>query len=158
MGMGIFMPSPFSEQYHEPLMFLSGTFSGRAPSWAIVEKEAYAIIVTCQRADYLLHRPGGFMLYTDHRNLRFIFNPSSVVSSVPKYTADKLQRWALLLMAYEYVTCDIAGADNVWADLLSHWGSLLPTICAVRLLPYEYSPTLNDEFQWFTMAEVLSSQ
>lgn len=82
----------FSEQHHEPLMFLSGTFSGSALSWAIVEKEAFAIAATCQRADYLLHRQGGFSLYTDHRNFRFIFNPSRVLSSVPKYTADKLQR------------------------------------------------------------------
>ncbi|OWZ04249.1 hypothetical protein PHMEG_00023876 [Phytophthora megakarya] len=148
----------FAEQHHEPLMFLSGTFSGSAKAWAIVEKEAYAIIATCQRADYLLHRPGGFTLYTDHRNLRFIFNPESVLNSVPKYTADKLQCWALLLMAYHYDICDIAGDDNVWADLLSRWGSALHKICAVRLVPYEYSPTLNEDFIWPTMMEIAQTQ
>ncbi|KAG3112217.1 hypothetical protein PI124_g10788 [Phytophthora idaei] len=135
-------------------MFLSGTFSGSAKAWAIVEKEAYAIIATCTRADYLLHRPGEFTLYTDHRNFRFIFNPSSVLTAVPKYTADKLQRWAILLMAYEYAICGISGEDNVWADLLSRWGSKLTSICAVRLVPYEYSPTLNDDFVWPTMPEI----
>jgi Chromo (CHRromatin Organisation MOdifier) domain/RNase H-like domain found in reverse transcriptase len=75
-----------------------------------------------------LHRPGGFSLYTDHRNLKYIFNPQSVVAAVPKYTADKLQRWALLLMSYEYTIQDIPGEDNVWADLLSRWGSRLTNI------------------------------
>ncbi|OWZ12211.1 hypothetical protein PHMEG_00014665 [Phytophthora megakarya] len=77
----------FSEQHHEPLIFLSGIFSGAARSWAIVVRKP----------------------------------------------------------------------DNVWADLLSRWGSILPTICAIRLVPYEYSPTLNDEFQWPTMPEGLAS-
>ncbi|OWZ18122.1 hypothetical protein PHMEG_0007837 [Phytophthora megakarya] len=149
------MTRMLSEQHHEPLMILSGTFSGSAQSWAIVEKEAYAIIATCQRADYLLHRPGRFMLYTDHRNLRFIFNPESVLNSVPKYTADKLQRKTLLLMAYHYNICDIAGDENVWADLLSRWGSALHKICAIRLVPYEYSPTLNEDFIWPTDFYVL---
>ncbi|OWZ12885.1 hypothetical protein PHMEG_00013885 [Phytophthora megakarya] len=44
-----------SEQDHEPLLMLSGTFSGSARRWAIVENEVYAIIETCRRADYLLH-------------------------------------------------------------------------------------------------------
>ncbi|GMF13375.1 unnamed protein product [Phytophthora lilii] len=89
---------PLSEQEHQPLMMLSGSFSGAAKRWAIVEKEAYAIVETCRRADFLLHRQDGFALITDHRNLRFIFDPHSVSNSVPKYTADKLHRWSLLLM------------------------------------------------------------
>ncbi len=118
-------------QNHQPLMFLSGTFTGAAGRWSIVEKEAYAIVETLVRADYLLHPAAGFNLYTDHRNLKFIFSPTSVVASVPKYTAQKLERWALLLMGYSYVIYDIPGETNVWADLLSRWGSTLPSICAV---------------------------
>ncbi|KAF0701575.1 Aste57867_7992 [Aphanomyces stellatus] len=90
-------------------MFLSGTFTGAAGRWAIVEKEAYAIVETLVRADYLLHPAAGFNLYTDHRNLKFIFSPTAVVASVPKYTAQKLERWALLLMGYSYVIHDIPG-------------------------------------------------
>ncbi|ETV79142.1 hypothetical protein H257_07229 [Aphanomyces astaci] len=68
----------FEAQSHEPLMFLSGTFTGAAGRWAIVEKEAYAIVVW---ADHLLHPAAGFNLYTDHRNLKFIINPTAVVAS-----------------------------------------------------------------------------
>ena len=74
------------------------------------------------RADYLLHRPGGFALFTDHANLKFIFNPTSVHASVPKYTAAKLDRWALLLMGYEYRIHSITGESTVTADLLSQCG------------------------------------
>jgi hypothetical protein len=83
----------FEEQDHRPLMFLRA-----AARWVIVEKEAYAIMETLQRADYLFHPVRGFSLFIDHRKLKFIFNPHSVVASVPKYTAQKLERWVLLLM------------------------------------------------------------
>jgi hypothetical protein len=82
----------FEDQHHEPLIILSGTLTGAASRWATVEKEAFALVETVKRADYLLHRPGGFMLFTDHLNLRYIFSPATVLSAVPKYTADKLQR------------------------------------------------------------------
>ncbi|KAF4128259.1 hypothetical protein GN958_ATG22560 [Phytophthora infestans] len=61
-------------------------------------------------------------------------------------------------MAYEYDICDIAGDENVYADLLSRWGSTLQKIRAIHLVPYEYSPTLNDDFQWPSTAEILQCQ
>ncbi|OWZ02136.1 LOW QUALITY PROTEIN: hypothetical protein PHMEG_00026351, partial [Phytophthora megakarya] len=128
---------PISEQGHEPLMMLSGSFSGAARRWAIVEKEAYAIVETCRRADYLLHRPDGFALFTDHRNLCYIFDPHSISSSVPKYTADKLHRWSLLLMRYQYEIHDIAGDENVPVPLWSQ---------------------LDGDFVWPTQQEIASVQ
>jgi hypothetical protein len=79
---------------------------------------------TFRRADYLLHRPTGFDLFTDRANLKYIFNPASLRAAVPKYTAAKLDLWALLLMCYEYRIIDITGEAKVWADLLSRWGSM----------------------------------
>lgn len=143
---------PSGKQEHEPLMMLSGTFSGSAQRWAIVEKEAYAIIETCRRADYLLHQPDGFALFTDHRNLRYISDPHGVLNAVPRYTADKLHRWSLLLMAYSYEIHDITGADNVWADLLSRWGSSFATVCAISRVPMPLSPQLDSAFVWPTLS------
>ena len=117
------MDVELTKQDHEPLMFLSGTFSGAAKKWSIIEKEAFAIVEACKRADYLLHGERGFRLYTDHRNLKYIFDPHSIDSTVPKYTADKLQRWSLILMGHRYTIYDIPGDSNVWADLSSRWGS-----------------------------------
>jgi hypothetical protein len=88
-------------------MFLSGSFSGASRCWPNIDKEAYALVEAVKRADLMQHRMGGFTPRTDHRNLWYIFNPRSVVSKVPKYTADKLQRWSLLLMGYEYRIVDM---------------------------------------------------
>ena len=54
---------PIEAMNHEPLMFLSGTFSGAAKRWSICEKEAYAIVETLVRADYLLHPAAGFEFF-----------------------------------------------------------------------------------------------
>ncbi|GMF60896.1 unnamed protein product [Phytophthora fragariaefolia] len=148
----------FADQHHEPLMMLSGMFSGGAKRWAIVEKEAYAIVETCKRADYLVRRPDGFSLFTDHRNLRYIFAPTTVSSAVPKYTADKLHRWSLLLMSLEYEIHDIAGDANVWADLLSRWGSAFTTVAAIRLSSLPVSPQLDDNFDWPTAEHIQAAQ
>ncbi len=51
---------PIEDQAHQPLMFLSGTFTGAAERWALIEKEAFALVETVKRADYMLHRPGAF--------------------------------------------------------------------------------------------------
>ncbi len=100
---------PIEDQAHQPLMFLSGTFTGAAERWAIIEKEAFALVESVKRTDYMLHRPRGFHLFTDHKNLRYIFNPDSVISKVPKYTADKLQRWSMLLIGYNYMIVHMFG-------------------------------------------------
>ncbi|ETV95821.1 hypothetical protein H310_10866 [Aphanomyces invadans] len=143
---------------HEPLMFLSGIFTGAASRWSIVEKEAYAIVETLVRADYLLHPSAGFNLYTDHRNLKFIFSPTAVVASVPKYTAQKLERWALLLMGYNYEIHDIPGESNVWADLLSQWGSPRKSICAITSESLLVSPLRSNSFKWPTLAAIALAQ
>ncbi|OWZ13040.1 LOW QUALITY PROTEIN: hypothetical protein PHMEG_00013706 [Phytophthora megakarya] len=67
------------------------------------EKEVYVIIETWRRADYFLHRSDRFVHFTDYQNLRYIFDPHSVSRSVPRYSADKLHRWSMLLMAYKLI-------------------------------------------------------
>ena len=52
------------------------------------------------------------------------------MASVPKYTGQKLERWALLLLGYRYEIFDIPGISNVWADILSRWGAV-KRICAL---------------------------
>ena len=64
---------PVAEQAHDALAFLSEAFKGVGLRWSSIEKEAFAIVVACKRLDYLLHCPGGFLIYTDHRNLKYVF-------------------------------------------------------------------------------------
>ncbi|POM78826.1 LOW QUALITY PROTEIN: Chromodomain containing hypothetical protein [Phytophthora palmivora] len=149
----------FSEQRHDPLMFLSGTFSGSANPGLLWKKKPTPLSqLAGEPTISFIVRMALPFIPTAVTFVSFSILPVRVFSSVPKYTADKLQRWALLLMAHTYDICDISGDENVWADLLSRWGSSLPRICAVRLVPCEYSPTLNNDFQWPTMNEILTCQ
>ena len=59
---------------HEPLAFVSGSFTGSQLNWPIIEKEACAIVETIRRCDYLLLRSGGFRIHTDHRSLMYVFH------------------------------------------------------------------------------------
>jgi len=45
---------PVEKQRHQLLAMLSHAFKGCQLRWAIVEKEAYAIITTCIHLEYLL--------------------------------------------------------------------------------------------------------
>ncbi len=99
---------------------------------------------TIRRADYLIHCDGGFILHCDHRNL--------------KYTADKLQRWSRLLQGLKFSVKEISGEDNVWADLLSRWGSTLQSVCAIRTIVAPLSPQMDEEFEWPQEEEIRSSQ
>jgi hypothetical protein len=114
---------PVEEQSHEPLAFLSGVFRGAQVRWGIPDKEGFAIKESCTKLCHLLVREKGFVIFTDHRNLQYIFNPTGFASSVPKPTADRLERWAVLLRCYDYRIHHIEGERNVWADLLSRWGA-----------------------------------
>ena len=45
------MNLPLSQQEHQPLVFLSGSFKGSSLRWPIIDKEAFAIITTLTRCD-----------------------------------------------------------------------------------------------------------
>ena len=160
-GIATWIPSssidlPFAEQPHKPLAFLSGAFTGSQSRWNIVEKEAYAIVHAVSKLDYLLIRPTGFLIFTDHQNLRYIFNPYGENPSIQRHTANKLQRWALILMNFNYKIAHIPGLENVWGDLLSRWGSSTTKICTLFQVPR--SPILDAEFKWPSLGEIKKNQ
>ena len=118
---------PLEDQAHEPLAFLSGTFKGASLRWSTTEKEAYAIVASCKRLDYLLQRPGGFKIYTDHRNLKYIFGQDATANEVPRYLADKLARWAVVLSSFNYTIHHVSGDDNVGVTCC-HAGAMAPRL------------------------------
>ncbi|POM62566.1 LOW QUALITY PROTEIN: hypothetical protein PHPALM_28272 [Phytophthora palmivora] len=68
---------------HKLLICLADSFTGAQNNWSIIEKEAYPIVMACDKLSYLLLRPGGFRMYCDHRNLIHVFAPGH---GVKKYT------------------------------------------------------------------------
>ena len=112
---------PIHEQRHQPLGFVGHRFNGSELNWATVDKEAFAIRDTLKKLDYLLQcyrRP--FKLFTDHRNLIAMYNPTRCT----KQSAERLIRWGIELRDFNFTIHHISGEDNVWADLLSRWGAV----------------------------------
>jgi len=67
---------PVQDRFHEPLVFLSGNFSGSQLRWSVVEKECYPIIHALDKLSHFLKREDGFQMFCDHRNLIFMLSPS----------------------------------------------------------------------------------
>jgi RNase H-like domain found in reverse transcriptase/Reverse transcriptase (RNA-dependent DNA polymerase) len=128
------LAGPVLEQAHEPLGFVSGAFQGSQQRWPIVEKEAFAILETCLRLEHMLRRPGGFKLYTDHNNLKYIFSPDPSVFDGRKSAADRVERWSIILRGFTYEISHIPGEDNVLADLLTRWGATPVRVVKCRVV------------------------
>lgn len=112
---------PHSEQRHEPLAFHSGRFDPTQMGWSTIEKEAYAVLASVERSHWLAACPAGFDLYTDHNNLIFIFDPTTLMPDIGQVALRKVLPWAVRMSAYDYVCYHISGTDNIWADLLTRW-------------------------------------
>jgi len=140
------LDKPQADQRHEPLAFLSGRFNKTEMGWPIIEKEAYAVIATLDRLHWIAATQSGFDLYTDHRNLIFLFDPLSVVPDLSQTSIRKVLRWAVRLSIYNYTCVHIKGTDNVWADLLGRW-SAAPTVRRIVHIP-ELPSSSDSAFNW----------
>ena len=143
------------EQSPQPLFFLSGCFHDAKLRWSVAEKEAFAIVESVDRLDFLLIRPKPFFILTDHRNLEFIFGSHT---DLKKPTRHKITRWALALTSFNYRIKHIEGERNVWADLLSRWGqpSFVRTLSCKHLLLRPFAEDKN--FAFPNLEEIWQSQ
>ena len=88
---------PPSEQRHEPLAFLGSQFKGSSLNWSTFEKEGFAVFQTFEKLDYMLLGHARTHVFTDHRNLLFVFAPLALEPSLGRHIVSKVQRWALYL-------------------------------------------------------------
>ncbi|XP_052757781.1 uncharacterized protein K02A2.6-like [Galleria mellonella] len=83
-------------------------------NYSQIHKEALAIVFAVKKYhQYLYGRQ--FVLRTDHKPLVSIFGPRS---GIPNMTASRLQRWALILSAYDF-KIEYVSSENNTADALS---------------------------------------
>jgi hypothetical protein len=99
-----------NQMQEHPIAFASSKLSGPQLNWSTIEKEAYAIIFSLQKFDYLVFGRE-IHLFTDHNPLQYL------AISAPK--SAKLTRWALSLSRYNIIVNHTRGVDNVTADCLS---------------------------------------
>lgn len=85
------------EQKYQPLAFLGSAFDKTQRSRSTVEKDAFAILQTFKNTDYLLLKESNTHVFTDHRNLLFVFNPEVLQPALGRHIVSKVQRWALYL-------------------------------------------------------------
>ena len=108
---------------HQPLAFLSGSFKDAQLAWPIVGKEAFAVHESCDKLEHFIQRNRGVNIFTDHRNLVYIFDPAGRPAGTSKGTAGRLERWGIALCAVPYTIQHIEGEANGFADMLSRWGA-----------------------------------
>ena len=99
----------------QPIVFTSRTLSSTERGYAQLEREALALINGVRQFHkYLIGRK--LTLVTDHRPLLKILGPKQ---GIPTLAAARLQRWAIVLSAYDYDLEFTPGIHNQEADMLS---------------------------------------
>lgn len=87
---------PFGEE--RPIAFASRILNSAESNYAQIEREALAIIFGVKKFHPYLFGCR-FTLLTDHRPLTSIFGPQTGIPSLP---VNRMQRWALFLLAHQY--------------------------------------------------------
>lgn len=108
-----------ADQKHSPLAFLSVEFKGPQLRWTMYEKEGFAIAEKFHRLDYMLMCELDTRIFTDHRNLLFLFAPSTLEPSLGRHKVLKVLRWAVFLFQFMYRIERVDGEENVMAGVMT---------------------------------------
>ena len=102
-------------QQGKPVAYASRTLNDHEKNYAQLDKEALAIVFALKRFHMYLYGRH-FTICTDNKPVKHIMGPQS---PIPMLAAQRLQRWALLLAAYDYDLQFVTSKQNVLADALS---------------------------------------
>jgi len=114
-GVGAVISHIFSDGSERPIAFATCTLTRAEKNYAQLEKEAVALIFGVKKFNCYLHWRN-FTLITDHKLLVTIMGPKK---GIPSLAAARLQRWAILLSAYDYNICYKSTTNHSNAD--QHW-------------------------------------
>ncbi|GMF14680.1 unnamed protein product [Phytophthora lilii] len=148
------------DQQHDLLYCMSESFHGASQNWSIVEKEGYPSVCACSELEYLLIRDKGFKMFTDHRNLIYIFAPGAEIN---KHVRGKLLRWSLKLNEYQYEIEHMPREQNVWADMFSRWAGQEQTTArtaSMKRWRHEQTSKLRPlvDLEWPTISHIAAAQ
>ena len=114
-GVGAVISHMDDKGNRKPVAYASRSLNQHEKGYAQLDKEALAILFGLDRfRTYLYGRR--FTIQTDHKPLERILGPKT---AIPTLAAQRLQRWAIILSAFDYELKYIPGNQNVVADALS---------------------------------------
>lgn len=114
VGVGAILAHEFPDKTQKPIEYASRVLSSAEQKYGTIEKEALAIIFATKKFyQYLIGRH--FTLITDHKPLLAIFGEKK---GIPQMSANRLQRWAFQLSAFNFTIKHVKSSDNM-ADVFS---------------------------------------
>ncbi|VDP41589.1 unnamed protein product [Schistosoma margrebowiei] len=97
-GLGAVISHQFPDALEKSVMHASRTLTLAEKKDSQIEKEAIVLVFAVRRFHKFPYGPGSTLL-TDHKPLLAIFGSKS---SIPAHSANRLQRWALALLGYDF--------------------------------------------------------
>lgn len=114
-GIGAVLAHIFPNGEERPIAFAWRALTSAKKHYSQLDKEALAIVYSVKYFhQYVYGRK--FILETDHKPLIYIFSPKK---GIPQMAASRVQRWAVLLAAYDFDIRHIKGQNNKAVDSLS---------------------------------------
>lgn len=114
-GMGAALMHRFADGSLHPIMHFAATFNAAEKQYSQIEKEARALIFGLKRSHFYI-AGRRITVQVDHKPLLAIFGSKT---GIPVYTANRLQRWALVVMAYDIKFEFIGTSSFGYVDIVS---------------------------------------
>ncbi|CAI2738976.1 unnamed protein product [Dicrocoelium dendriticum] len=97
-GIGGVLLHQFPNGHQKAVMHVSRALTAAEKNYSQIEKEGLALVFAVKTFHKMVHGRK-FILYTDHKPLLSIFGTKR---GIPVHTANRLQRWATTLLAYDF--------------------------------------------------------